>query len=511
MVDVIVVGAGSSGAVIAARVSEDPNRTVLLLEAGPDYPDLASTPLDLADGANNSYRDHDWGFDHQPTNGRKSLAFPRGKVTGGSSAVNTAIALRGVPEDYDAWARLGNTAWSWESVLPAFKRLERDLDYGRSDYHGDAGPITIRRHPTAELTPVQRAFVETARAVGYPACPDANAPWDWGVGPHPMNKLGRLRISSAVGYLAPARIRPNLTIRPQTFVRRVIIEGGHCTGVEVESSDRRIERVSAKLVVLSAGAVMTPAILMRSGIGPRAQLEAHGIDVVGHVPGVGENLSDHPALSVICIAKNPALIDSSGALLQSVLRFTADGSEHRNDMQIQPISFAMPKNGQPTFMIATVLEHQHGRGQLRLRAADPRVPPLVEQRFCEDSRDVSRLVSSFRRTLELARTKPLSDLIEAFVFPDLSRRLEDVDIANLCRRYAGSGFHVCGTAKMGPAGDPDAVVDQHGRCRTVDQLVIADASIMPAVPRANTNLTCMMIGERVGEWLRTEPAMYGLD
>jgi choline dehydrogenase len=508
MVDVLVVGAGSSGSVVAARASEDPNRTVLLVEAGPDYPDLARIPDDLRNGHNNSYRDHDWGFSHESTADR-TLAFPRGRVVGGSSAVNTAIALRGEPDDYEEWAALGNPDWKWDCVLPAFKRLERDLDFGADSYHGDAGPISIRRYPPAELLPQHAAFIEGARSLGHPACPDANAPGSSGVGPQPMNKLGRVRISCAVGYLAPARIRPNLEIRADTPVRRLLLERGRCVGVEVESA-AGIERIHAKLVVLCAGAILTPAILLRSGIGPRAQLEAHGIEVARDVSGVGRNLSDHPALSVVCAARDPALVDFDRPLIQSVLRYTAPGSDRRNDLQLEGISFIGSRRGPPLLGVAACLEYQHGRGEVRLRSADPRAAPHIEQRFCEDPRDVAPLAAGFKEALRIVRSTPFADLVAEIRFPDPARSLDDEDIALLCRRFAGSGFHPCGTAKMGPASDAGAVVDSHGRCHAVDGLAVADASIMPAVPRANTNLTCIMIGEQIGEWLRTQPATYGL-
>ena len=507
--DILIIGAGSSGSAIAARASEDPNRTVALIEAGPDYADPSRTPFDLVNSHNNSYRDHDWGLTYEPTRGR-GVAFPRGRVTGGSSAVNTTIALRGVPEDYDEWASLGNPAWAWDRVLPAFNRLERDLDFGHAPYHGDAGPISIRRYPERELLPQHVAFLESARQLGYPDCPDGNDPWAAGAGPQPMNKLGRLRVSCAIGYLAPARTRPNLTIRPNTFVRRLILDGRRCTGVEIELPDGTIEGIGARLVVLSAGAILSPAILLRSGIGPRAQLEQHGIDVERDVPGVGANLSDHPSLAVTCLVKDPSIIDFDSPLIQTILRYTAKGSDKRNDLQIEQISFVGRKGGPPMFAVAAVLEYQYGRGELRLRSADPHDAPIIDNRFCEDERDTTRLVGCFKDALAFTRVGPLAQQIEAVSFPDPARKMDDSDIAALCRRFSGSGYHPCGTVKMGPAGDALAVVDEYGCCRSVDQLVVADASIMPFVPRANTNLTCIMIGEMVGEWLRTRPGRYGL-
>ncbi len=507
--DLIVVGAGSAGCAIAARASEDPIRTVLLLEAGPDYPDLKSTPYDLVNSHNNSYTDHDWGLSYEPTRGRE-VVFPRGRVIGGSSAVNTTIALRGLPEDFEEWAEAGNDEWTWEKVLPAFKRLERDLDFPDAPYHGDSGPISIRRYPPEELLPQHQAWLATADELGYPYCADANDPDGWGAGPHPMNKLGRLRVSCAVGYLAPARIRPNLTIQADTFVRRLVIEDGRCRGVEVEATDGSVSSVNAKLVVLAAGALMSPQILMLSGVGSRGQLEAFGIDVVADVPGVGQNLSDHPAISVACIVKNSTLIDFDQPLIQTILRYTADGSDKRNDLQIEQISFAGKPGGPPMFTLAGVLEYQYGRGELRLRSADPRANPIVDNRFCEDERDTARLVQCFKDTYAFATTGASGELVESISFPDPARSLDDEAIAGLCRRFAGSGFHPCGTVKMGPAADPLAVVDQRGCCHAIDNLVVADASIMPGVPRANTNLTSIMIGEKIGEWLRVQPGHYGL-
>lgn len=507
--DIIVVGAGSAGAVVAARATEDPRRTVLLVEAGPDYADTATTPFDLVNSHNNSYVDHDWGFAYQPTAAARLAPFPRGKVTGGSSAVNTTIALRGMPEDYDGWAARGNPEWAWERVLPAFKRLERDLDFGDRPYHGDAGPITIRRYRHDEMTTVHQAWLDAAAELGYPYCEDANDPSGWGAGPHPMNKIGRLRISTAVGYLASARARPNLRIRANTLTRRVVIDGGRAVGVEVET-DGVIETVHAKLVVLSAGALQTPAILMRSGIGPQEELERHGIQVTRDVQAVGTRLSDHPALAVMCRVKDPSLLDADQPIVQTILRYTAPGSEHRNDLQIEAFSFSPRGGALNGFAIAAVLEQVNGTGCVRLSSADPHAPPVTQQHFCEDERDMKRLVDCYRDTVAFTKTKAMREVIAEVTFPDPRRDLSDDSIADLLRRLAASGFHPCATAPMGPAGGPAAVVDQYGRCHSVDGLAVADASIMPTVPRANTNLTSIMIGEMIGEWLRTRPGEYGI-
>jgi choline dehydrogenase len=507
--DIVIVGAGSAGAVIAARATEDPHRSVCLVEAGPDYPSTADTPYDLVNSHKNSETDHDWGFSYQPTRTGASRPFPRGKVTGGSSAVNTTIALRGMPEDYDHWASLGNPEWAWERVLPAFCRLERDLDYGHLPYHGDAGPITIRRYRHEELTPVHQAFLEASQRLGYPDCADANDPDSWGAGPHPMNKLGRVRISTAVGYLAPARIRPNLLIRANTLTRRVLFKDGRAAGIEVEQ-DGLAEVIDARLVVLCAGALQSPAILMRSGIGPPEELERHGIDVLRAVPGIGQNLNDHPALATVAKVKDGVLIDGDDPIVQTILRYTAPGSDQRNDLQIEQFSYSPRGGGFQHMAIAAVLEQAYSTGVIRLATADPHDRPITEQQMCEDPRDRERMVRCFRDTLAFLSTEPMASLVEEVTFPDPQRSLSEEDLGQLVLKLAASGFHPCGTVKMGPAGDPMAVVDQFGRAHAVENLVVADASIMPTVPRANTNLTSIMIGEKVGEWLRTQPAQYGL-
>ncbi|MCL4230121.1 MAG: GMC family oxidoreductase N-terminal domain-containing protein [Dehalococcoidia bacterium] len=508
--DVVVLGAGSSGCVVAARASEDPRRSVLLVEAGPDYEAIRETPYDLVNSHNNSYVAHDWGFTYQATAIGRQQPFPRGRVTGGSSAVNTTIALRGMPEDYDGWAAAGNPEWAWEKVLPAFRRLERDLDFGDRPWHGDAGPISIRRYQGDELTAVHQGFLEASSELGYPGCPDANDPQSWGAGPHPMNKLGRLRVSTAVGYLAPARIRPNLEVRANTTVRRLLLESGRVVAAEVETGDE-VTVIRGRLFVLCSGSLQSPAILMRSGVGARPELEALGIDVVRDVPAVGANLSDHPALAVLCRAKDPSLLDADQPIVQTILRYTAPGSDQRNDLQIEAFSFS-PRGEAAlnSFAIAAVLEQAFGTGRLSLASADPHAPPVVEQRFCEDPRDMSRLIAGFRDTIAFTQTRAMAPLVAQVLFPDPRRSLDDESIADLLQRFASSGYHPCGTLKMGPATDPGAVVDQYGRAHAVENLVVADASIMPSVPRANTNLTSIMIGEMAGEWLRTRPGLHGL-
>jgi choline dehydrogenase-like flavoprotein len=509
--DDVIVGGGSAGAVLAARLSEDPARRVLLLEAGPDYATLESTPDDLRDAWRMSLREHDWGLTAEAVPGR-FIPYPRGRAIGGSSAVNATIALRGAPADYDEWAALGNDAWSWANVLPRFRRLEDDPE-GAEELHGRGGPIAIRRWRRDELVPTQRAFFDVCRRLGFPEVADHNDPRASGVGPFPQSRRDRLRLSTAIAYLLPARQRHNLTIRPRCLVGRVLIEGQRAVGVEVESGAGP-ERVVGRRITLAAGAIGSPAILMRSGVGPRAALLDVGIEPVVELPGVGAGLMDHPVTRVLLVPR-PGSCDPCTPLAQMVVRYTATGSAEINDMQLVMFSHvdvaaiggpqAVAKVGAPLAIgLPVALERPLARGRLSLASSEPRVPPLIALNFAADPEDLRRLAEGVRLAWRVAHEPEIAGHTDHVALLTEETMSSDAALAAYVRATVTTQFHACGTARMGPPDDPMAVIDQHCRVRAVRNLRVVDASVMPTIPRANINLTCIMIAEHASAWMRDD-------
>ncbi|GAA4620134.1 GMC family oxidoreductase N-terminal domain-containing protein [Actinoallomurus vinaceus] len=506
--DDIVVGAGSSGSVLAARLSEDPGRRVLLVEAGPHYRATGTTPDDLLDANTMSLVDHSWGFTARLTRNRRVM-FPLAKVTGGSSAVGNTVAIRGTPQDYDEWAKDGNPLWSWEHVHPVFRALEDDLDFGGRDFHGRGGPVPIRRWRPEELTAVQQEFRDACLTAGHPWADDHNHPESTGVGPIPSNRRDPwIRVSTAMSYLWPAAERENLAILPRAIVDRVVFEGQRAVGVVLSADGGSFEAIRARRVILAAGAVGSPAILLRSGIGPAADLRALGVSVRADLPGVGAGLTDQPRIGVFMTPK-PGYENEGKSTGQIVTRTSADrfndlyyAMVNRFDLTHHFPELRRVAGARAVFGVMVVLRRQHSRGRVTLASSNPYAAPAVDLGYLSDERDYGLLADGVRGCWELARSPKIFDKGEQVVAVDERVMDDDQALRGYIESAVDSAYNPVGTARMGPAGDPRAVVDQHCAVYGAENLHVVDASIMPSMVCANTHLTVVMIGERAAALLR---------
>ena len=520
--DYVIIGAGSAGCVIANRLSADPGSKVVLLEAGgKDSNPWIHIPVGYFKTMHNPAVD--WCYETEPDpglNGRR-LDWPRGKVLGGSSSLNGLLYVRGQPEDYDRWRQMGNHGWGWEDVLPLFKRSE-DQERGADAFHGTGGPLAVSDMRLSR--PICDAWVGAAQAAGYAYNNDYNGATQEGVGYFQLTTRKGRRCSSAVAYLHPVAKRPNLRIVTGAHTKRLRFDGRRATGVEFYDRQGGVRYVKATCdIILSAGAIGSPQILMVSGIGDAAALKEHGVGIVADLPGVGKNLQDHLQARLVYKCNEPTLNDEvrslfnqariglkyllfragpmtmAASLATGFIRTNAHMATPDIQFHIQPWSADNPGDGVHPFSAFTASVCQlrpESRGEIRLRDADIRHHPAIHPHYLATETDRTTIVEGVRIARKIAGKAPLAGKIAGEFRPGKEIR-SDEGLLDWVRNNATTIYHPTGTCKMGS--DKAAVVDERLRVHGIDGLRVADCSIMPEIVSGNTNAPAIMIGEKISD------------
>jgi choline dehydrogenase len=525
--DYVIVGAGSSGCALAARLSEDPRRQVALIEAGgPDRNLWIHIPVGYYRTAWDPRLS--WNFTTEPEQrlGGRAIVWPRGRVLGGSSSINGLVYIRGQIQDFDTWRQLGNVGWDWRSLLPVFRRSE-DQARGETELHGVGGPLAVAdltmRHELCE------AYLRAAVESGIPHNPDFNGPTQEGVGYYQLTSRNGWRCSAAAAYLRPARNRANLRIATGMLVERVVFEGARAVGVIGRIGERVVRVLARREVILCAGAVQSPQILQLSGVGPAHLLTAHGIAVIKDLRGVGQNLQDHLQVKTVFRCAKPITINDDlkslwrramiaaeyvfrrtgpmtiGAGQLGVFARTQPGAATPDvQFHVMPLSTDNPAKGMHDFSAFTASICQlrpESRGHIAIRSADPREHPMIVANYLATETDRRIVVDGLRLSRKIARAPALAPYFGGEYLPgDLVQT--DEELLAHAARYGTTIFHPAGTCKMG-AGDT-GVVDPRLRVHGVDRLRVADGSIMPTLISGNTNAACIMIGEKLADMIRED-------